>query len=184
MNPSGESREAEGSQITDTGRVVEDQGVSLAQSASERKEALCYVDGNFAYFTTQLLEDQWGDDCNDVPYEHNAGTPYEPQGGVLTWQIIKVAFDGSFLLPSDNHLNSPYSVEGINMRRDIPWLRTREHASLDAGATIAEFAKFVTDNGGTVYFAYRVSGASEKQPISKPTAKPSESEKPGGEEGE
>jgi hypothetical protein len=31
-NPSGESREAEGSQITDTGRVVEDQGVSLAQA--------------------------------------------------------------------------------------------------------------------------------------------------------
>lgn len=39
---------------------------------------LCYVDGNFAYFTTRHLYDQCGDDWNDVPYEHNAGAPYEP----------------------------------------------------------------------------------------------------------
>lgn len=38
---------------------------------------LCYVEDGFAYFTTQRLADQWGDDWNDAPYEHNAGTPYE-----------------------------------------------------------------------------------------------------------
>lgn len=39
---------------------------------------LCYVDGNRAYFTTQPLDQQWGDDWDDAPYEHNAGTPYTP----------------------------------------------------------------------------------------------------------
>jgi uncharacterized protein (TIGR02996 family) len=40
--------------------------------------ALCYVDGGEAFFTTQPLSEQWGDDWNDAPYEHNAGDPYEP----------------------------------------------------------------------------------------------------------
>ena len=39
---------------------------------------LCYVDGPWAYFTTQDLKRQWGDDWNDAPYERNAGTPYGP----------------------------------------------------------------------------------------------------------
>ena len=39
---------------------------------------LCYVDSPWAYFTTRPLEKQWGDDWNDAPYEHNAGTPYTP----------------------------------------------------------------------------------------------------------
>ena len=39
---------------------------------------LCYVDGCWAYFTTQRLDHQWGDDWNDAPYEHNAGPPYDP----------------------------------------------------------------------------------------------------------
>ncbi len=39
---------------------------------------LCYVTGNCAYFTTQPLEKQWGDDWNDAPYESNAGSPYGP----------------------------------------------------------------------------------------------------------
>lgn len=40
---------------------------------------LCYIDDSKgAYFTTQPLEEQWGDDWNDAPYEHNAGPPYYP----------------------------------------------------------------------------------------------------------
>jgi hypothetical protein len=38
---------------------------------------LCYVNGPFAYFTTKEVSEQWGDDWNDAPYEHNAGKPYE-----------------------------------------------------------------------------------------------------------
>ena len=39
---------------------------------------LCYVDKPWAYFTTQKLEDQWGDDWEDIPYQHNAEEPYGP----------------------------------------------------------------------------------------------------------
>jgi hypothetical protein len=39
---------------------------------------LCYVKGNWAYFTSRPLSEQTGDDWNDAPYEHNAGTPYGP----------------------------------------------------------------------------------------------------------
>lgn len=44
----------------------------------KREPVLCYVDDKFAYFTTQELAKQWGDDWDDAPYEHNAGEPYGP----------------------------------------------------------------------------------------------------------
>lgn len=40
---------------------------------------LCFVDYKRemrAYFTTQPVQKQWGDDWDDAPYEHNAGPPY------------------------------------------------------------------------------------------------------------
>jgi hypothetical protein len=30
---------------------------------------LCYIDDDYAYFTEQSLDKQWGDDWNDAPYE-------------------------------------------------------------------------------------------------------------------
>ena len=39
---------------------------------------LCYIDSKCAYFTSQEIDKQWGDDWNDAPYEHNAGEPYLP----------------------------------------------------------------------------------------------------------
>jgi hypothetical protein len=39
---------------------------------------LCYATATWAFFTTRSLKEQWGDDWNDAPYEHNAGDPYEP----------------------------------------------------------------------------------------------------------
>lgn len=37
---------------------------------------LCFVKGNRAYFTRKDLDEQWGDDWDDRPYEYNAGEPY------------------------------------------------------------------------------------------------------------
>lgn len=44
------------------------------------KFKLCYIEhnANRAWFTSADLKDQWGDDWNDAPYAHNAGTPYAP----------------------------------------------------------------------------------------------------------
>lgn len=117
---------------------------------------LCYISGNFAYFTEVDLKQQWGDDWNDAPYEHNASEPYSSHKvneKYLDHKIVKVAWDGSFDAPNTNYTNSPFSVEQINNKMH-PWLRTwasRSGASIFAGATLAEFIKFIEDNEGAVY---------------------------------
>ena len=139
---------------------------------------LCYVDAPWAYFTTQELEKQWGDDWNDAPYEHNAGEPYRPHkelsvpirnekcdvvewcktseyvDDVPGWEIKKVAFEGSLETPSSIHgYNSPWSVEQIN-RGAVAWLQDRYGYSdvvIPAGTTLEDFKKLVAKAGGKVY---------------------------------
>lgn len=124
---------------------------------------LCYVEENFAYFTTQELSKQWGDDWNDAPYEHNAGRPYTPSpnskkdwsdDGTPKWSIKKVAYEGPFNQPCDNYLNSPYSVEAIN-KGEIAWLFTdrwvKKPISIKAGVSLQEFTEIVRNAGGEVY---------------------------------
>lgn len=77
---------------------------------------LCYVDGLdtlTAFFTTRPLAEQWGDDWNDAPYEHNAGRPYRwreadglgcrcnAEGGMLTRCWFRTQ-DGEVVEPSDH----------------------------------------------------------------------------------
>ena len=122
-----------------------------------KEPILCYVDEPWAYFTTQKLEDQWGDDFDDAPYEHNAGPPYEysehdKAEGKKPWQIIKVAYDGMFDTPTWNS-NSPYSVEMINSKA-VAWLvnwQGEKPISILAGTTLAEFCKLIRKGGGDVY---------------------------------
>lgn len=132
---------------------------------------LCYVDHGWAYFTTQPLGKQTGDDWNDVPYEHNAGAPYEPTifytgtgpendpacwnaDGSPKWVIVKVAFEGPFDEPSENHSNSPFSVDMINAGA-IAWLRTsrwaNESINIPAGTSLKSFIELVKKAGGKVY---------------------------------
>lgn len=130
---------------------------------------LCYVDGNFAYFTTQPLEKQWGDDWNDAPYEHNAGAPYGPIREDEDWEIFKVAFDGDFETPADiaGH-NSNYSVEMIN-KGAIAWLTQRwseTKVSINAGATIHQFISLIEIGGGTVYLDHIIASSVIKELVS------------------
>jgi hypothetical protein len=129
-------------------------------------EALCYIDGSAAFFTTQALADQWGDDWNDAPYEHNAGGPYAPgvryyadgsqekmerdwnADGSPKWTILEVEFTGNVRRPCDDALNSPYSVDQINGGA-VPWLSV-PFAGIYAGASLAEFREFIQRAGGTV----------------------------------
>ena len=122
-----------------------------------RPEALCYVDGCFAYFTTQPLEDQWGDDWNDAPYECNAGEPYrwhfEHDSHKTPWTIKKVAFDVGMETPSSPTGYGGYSVEDINAKQ-VPWLRTtysRHKVAIFAGVDIEEFAVLIREAGGQIY---------------------------------
>jgi hypothetical protein len=114
---------------------------------------LCYVSGSWAYFTTQPLEKQWGDDWNDAPYEHNAGRPYEwrDYNGEPRWEIVDVVFEGDFKEACEGHLNSPFSVEDINAGK-CPWLRAWDGSlAIMAGTPVSQFKRLVKDSGGRVF---------------------------------
>lgn len=114
---------------------------------------LCYVDGNWAYFTTQDVEKQWGDDWDDAPYEHNAEPPYESQDE--EWVIERVAFESELVPPCEYHLNSPWSVQDINSKKTA-WLRSprwveESIAEIFAGTRLDHFIEIMRILGGKVY---------------------------------
>lgn len=114
---------------------------------------LCYVSLPWCYFTTRELSKQWGDDWNDAPYEHNAGSPYGPHQGDEPFEISKLAIDSSLVTPDDGVLNSSFSVESIN-RGEVAWLRDRwgnSGVKIMAGTLVSEFKRLVSQAGGTVY---------------------------------
>lgn len=124
---------------------------------------LCYIEGNWAFFTTQPLDKQWGDDWDDAPYENNAGRPYEfhahdSKAGKERWEITKVAWDGDFETPGRwGGGNSHYSVQSINSGA-AAWLFQRGYKekppiSIQAGTTLDEFVKKITQGKGCVYFS-------------------------------
>lgn len=120
---------------------------------NKKEFKLCYVNKCWAYFTTNSLKDQWGDDWNDAPYEYNAGEPYEwaEYRKVPEYEIMKVAFDGDLLPPGDGFTNSPYSVDTIN-KGVVPWLRTWDgDIRIFAGVTLEEFKRLIKDAGGDLY---------------------------------
>ena len=135
---------------------------------------LCYIGGDTAYFTTQDISLQWGDDWDDAPYEHNAGTPYEPgvhyyadgttskvesdwnEDGTPRWEVKRVKFelDSWYTTPADNFTNSPYSVQDIN-RGDAHWIYGTSPEgntlSIPAGTTIEDFKEMVKASGGKIF---------------------------------
>ena len=148
-----------------------------SRSALASQDArLCYIDGPWAYFTTQDLESQWGDDWNDAPYEHNAGTPYEWReerydlderrmvpNREPRWEIVRVAFDAAGLeTPAELYgPNSPYSVEQINAQAHAwltePGYGTRPRVFTPvvwAGCTLTEFIELIESARGSVYLAH------------------------------
>lgn len=118
---------------------------------------LCYVDGNKAYFTSNWKE-QWGDDWNDRPYEHNAGEPYRhywKDGKEYDIPLKECYFELPiyYKAPCDGHLNSPYSVQDIN-NNCCPWIRCGYDDDLlyiYAGTSYSKFVKTITELGGSVY---------------------------------
>lgn len=123
---------------------------------------LCYVSHSRAHFTTQSLETQWGDDWDNAPYEHNAGTPYEwdedfdGKRGDARWWLYELRWDGPFEGPSHFQHNSPWCVRDINAGR-TPWLKgdryddQLQHVKIMAGTTLPEFIRCVLECGGKIY---------------------------------
>lgn len=128
---------------------------------TEKQPVLCYVDDNWAYFTTAPLSQQTGDDWNDAPYEHNAGEPdeynakFDGKRGREPWEIVKVVWDGDFKTPNYAHGNSPWTVDAINAGA-IAWLATPAYSSapttvIPAGTPLDKFIELVHRGGGEVY---------------------------------
>lgn len=125
---------------------------------------LCYVDKQWAYFTTAPLELQWGDDWDDAPYEHNSGFPYDDHYVVENGErkrvhhlITKVAWDGPYHPPCESFCNSPWSVKDINSGV-VAWLIPDKYCSvipgakpIQAGKTLDEFIALIESAGGNVY---------------------------------
>lgn len=121
---------------------------------------LCYVAHGTAWFTTFPLDKQWGDDWNDAPYEHNAGTPYawseymrkdHPEPYTLT--VLK--YDAPLETPDSDCSNSRYSVEQINSGA-VPWLQhdrwfRGERVRIWAGCGMYEFRQLIAKAGGKVF---------------------------------
>lgn len=114
---------------------------------------LCYISDCWAYFTTKPLSEQWGDDWNDAPYEHNAGAPYQDTPG----QIKKVAWEGDLVQPCEDHRNSPWSVEQINAGA-VAWLvspnwKRGNKIVIPAGTPLSQFKELIRLADGCVYEA-------------------------------
>lgn len=100
---------------------------------------------HYAYFTPVSLNEQWGDDWDDAPYEHNAGEPYDDVvlsvkdvngikvvDDVADVNILVVKFpirSYNTRLPLDYvPCNSPFSVEMINAGA-VAWIYDHVYVS-------------------------------------------------------
>lgn len=116
---------------------------------------LCYIKSGWAYFTTQPLNKQWGDDWDDAPYEYNAGPPYDYRAGNSTlprWKVFRISFEGPFITPDIGYNNSPWSVRDINAGA-VAWLRFRgkESEQIFAGTSYEEFRAWVLSREGKIF---------------------------------
>jgi hypothetical protein len=130
-------------------------------TSGQAEPVLCFVRGEWLYFTTQRLNEQWGDDWNDAPFEHNAGKPYEyrdynAKEGKAPWTITRVAWLGEFEDPATWERNSPWSVELINQGM-VPWLqsdrfsKTPGAVKIWAGMPYSQVVAAILEGGGMVY---------------------------------
>ena len=115
----------------------------------------------YAYFTPLPLDEQWGDDWNDAPYDCNAGEPYDDVTDEIEEKdglrfvtksheitIIKVPFaikSYNTSMPKDYGYNSPFCVDDIN-RGAVAWIydynaTLKKHVTIHAGINPFDFVK-------------------------------------------
>jgi hypothetical protein len=139
----------------------------MSKEAAVKQPVLCYIKDNWAYFTTQDLHNQWGSGWDRTPYEHNSDEPdvFCPDRGKREkkqpWEIVKVVWEGNFLTPCSNIINSPWSVLQINAGA-VAWLRTppghpgTQFVNIHAGTPLDEFCRLIWKGGGKVYLEYKI----------------------------
>ncbi len=127
------------------------------------------------YFTPLSLEDQWGDDWDDAPYEHNAEPPYTqnykaeslgvwdgcahyPKIEIKTLFLEISDWNQEFFTPRTGYSNSRYSVQDINLGM-VPWVTVKEFGKpniyLRAGMEYSSLIKQCQEIGIKVYVEKR-----------------------------
>lgn len=113
-----------------------------------------------AFFTPIPLDDQWGDDWDDAPYEHNAGAPYDSDYGEKGERLEIELLEVLFYLPKNGRTvrfpcdygggNSPFCVRDINggavawvYYRKEEWKSNKGSIAIHAGCNPAEFMEKV-----------------------------------------
>jgi hypothetical protein len=121
---------------------------------------LCYVDKvGKAYFTTQPVTKQHGDDWDD-PLD-NAGTPYDDYNNKVTptYKVFEALYDSRrFESPLDRQYDTRLSAQDINAG-ESPWLfynaprPTKDTVVIPAGTSAFEFANTLHSLGVTYAFS-------------------------------
>lgn len=114
-------------------------------------EKLCFIRGNFAYFTDNL-ESQFGENWNESSSEYIPGEPNTSNGE----KIEIIAFRSNAETPEERYApDSRYSVQQINQGQ-TPWLfgGLWAYVSVYAGCSIEEFAREIEKDGGEVFTKY------------------------------
>ena len=95
------------------------------------------------FYDDNDCQDYWGDDWNDIPYEHNAGMVYEK----YIKGYIDVALDMNYMVlePSESvsHINSPYSKQDMKQHK-IPCILVGKVKDLDD----------ISNNSSKLYIGY------------------------------
>ena len=121
-----------------------------------------YIEGEqeyYAYFTPVPLEEQWGDDWDDSPYEYNAGDPYDDyydeNDKRVETEIVMVPFYVPYdrgwriYFPRDWDVeNSPFCVRDINAGA-VAWIfcsgsdrkSSKGSVAIHAGCSPKEFVE-------------------------------------------
>lgn len=127
-----------------------------------RKHKLCYVSDGVAYFTTRDVKDQWGDDWDDRPYEHNAGLPYSWRESMECppYSLIELPYSSFLETPEFRAMgNSNLSVKEIN-DKITPWLMEYGNSQRDirifAGTSALEFICVLIESGGEIYLPLKL----------------------------
>jgi hypothetical protein len=109
----------------------------------------------YMYFTPIDLDDQWGDDWDDAPYEHNAGAPYDDtniNGKRTEYEILIVPTaikSYNWCTPEDRGFggNSPFAVADIN-HGAVAWIydvisrkTSSKYVAIQGGDTLFEVEK-------------------------------------------
>jgi hypothetical protein len=108
--------------------------------------------GNVArfYLGKDDLENWYGDDWDDCPYEHNAGTVYDEF--VSGYRDIAFDFDDVVFEPCAGEYNSPYTKEDM-IKRKVPCICVLKKEHQDkAGSWYYNFKEILNDVNSVKYY--------------------------------